>query len=139
MVDFTVQDWMNDLIVFIDPDKTVDEALALMRRRYIHSLIVNKTEKNPEYGIITSTDISDKIIAQNQNPAKVTVSEIMNTPLLTVDKQKTIQDCSLLMKKYQIHHLPVMDENGNLVGMISASDFLVVAEAMGRAPGEQIV
>lgn len=139
MVDFTVQDWMNDLIIFIDPDKTVDEALALMRRRYIHSLIVNKTEKNPEYGIITSTDISDKIIAQNQNPAKVKVSEIMNTPLLTVDKQKTIKDCSLLMKKYQIHHLPVMDENGDLVGMISASDFLVVAEAMGRAPGEQIV
>ena len=59
--------------------------------------------------------------------------------VLTVDKQKTIQDCSLLMKKYQIHHLPVMDEKGDLVGMISASDFLVVAEAMGRAPGEQIV
>ena len=138
-MDFTVQDWMNDLIVFIDPDKSVDEALALMRRRYIHSLIVNKTDKNPEYGIITSTDISDKIIAQNRNPTMVKVSEIMNQPLLTVHKQQTIQDCSLLMKKHQIHHLPVQDEEGNLIGMISASDFLVVAEAMGRAPGEQIV
>ena len=138
-MNFTVQDWMNDLIVFIDPDKTVDEALALMRRRYIHSLIVNKTDKSPELGIITSTDISDKIIAQNRNPTRVKVSEIMNKPLLTVNKQQTIQECSLLMKKHQIHHLPVQDDEGKLVGMISASDFLVVAEAMGREPGEQIV
>ena len=138
-MEFTVRDWMNDLIVFIDPDKTVDEALALMRRRYIRSLIVDKSDQFTAYGIITSTDISDKIIAQNRNPRHVKVHEIMNSPLLTVRKEQTIQDCSLLMRKHQIHHLPVMDESGKLVGMISASDFLVVAEAMGRAPGEQIV
>jgi predicted transcriptional regulator len=54
---------MMDLVVFFDPECTVSEALALMRRRYIHSLIVDKTVANPEYGIVTSTDISDKIIA----------------------------------------------------------------------------
>ncbi len=43
------------------------------------------------------------------------------------------------MHKHQIHHLPVADDVGNLVGMISATDFLVAAEDMGRAPGERIV
>jgi len=37
------------------------------------------------------------------------------------------------MKKHNIHHLPVADEKGSLVGMISSTDFLVVAEAMGRS------
>ncbi len=138
-MEFTVRDWMNDLIVFIEPHKMVSEALALMRRRYIHSLIVSKSEQNPEYGIITSTDISDKIIAQKRNPSTVKVYEIMNSPLLTVDRDTRIQDCALLMRKHQIHHLPVTDDDGQLIGMISATDFLVVAEAIGRAPGEQII
>jgi CBS domain-containing protein len=137
-MEFTVGDWMNDLIVYIGPNKTVQEALALMRRRYINSLIVNKTEEN-DYGIITSTDISDKIIAQNHNPNKVLVKEIMNSPLMTVNRGERIQDCALMMHKHQIHHIPVVDDEGKLVGMISASDFLVVAEAMGQAPGEPIV
>ena len=42
-----------------------------MRRRYIHSVIVNKSETNPEYGILTSTDICDKIVAQGMIPKKV--------------------------------------------------------------------
>ncbi len=138
-MEFTVRDWMNDLIVFIEPHKTVSEALALMRRRYIHSLIVSKSEQFPEYGIITSTDISDKIIAQQRNPSTVKVYEIMNSPLLTVNRDTLIQDCALLMRKHQIHHLPVKNDDGELIGMISATDFLVVAEAMGRAPGEQII
>jgi len=137
-MEFTVGDWMNDLIVYIGPNKTVQEALTLMRRRYINSLIVNKTEEN-DYGIITSTDISDKIIAQNHNPTRVLVKEIMNSPLTTVNRGARIQDCALIMHKKQIHHLPVIDDEGKLVGMISASDFLVVAEAMGQAPGEPIV
>ncbi len=134
---FTVRDWMVDLIVYIDPDSTVAEALSLMRRRYIHSLIVQKTSSSPEYGIITSTDISDKIVAQDRNPSQLKVREIMTAPLITVDQDATLQECSLLMKQHHIHHLPVV-AGGNLVGMISATDFLVAAEAMGRAPGEHL-
>ncbi|MCE5209352.1 MAG: CBS domain-containing protein [Chloroflexi bacterium] len=138
-MEFTVRDWMNELVVFIDPKKTVSDALALMRRRYIHSLIINKTADNPEYGIITSTDICDKIIAQNRNPSHTRVEEIMNSPLLTVDQDARIQECAVFMQRHKIHHLPVTDENLKLVGMISDADFLIVAEAMGHDDGERIV
>jgi CBS domain-containing protein len=135
---FTVRDWMVDLVVYIDPDSMVSDALAMMRRRYIHSLIVQKTANSPEHGIITSTDISDKIIAQGRNPSQVKVREIMSSPLITVHQNTSLKDCSLLMKEHRIHHLPVVDDSGNLIGMISATDFLVAAEAMGRAPGEHL-
>jgi CBS domain-containing protein len=135
---FNVRDWMVDLLVFVDPDSSVSDALALMRRRYIHSLIVQKSKDNPEYGILTSTDINDKIVAVSRNPSSIMVREIMTSPITTVKQDMTLQECAGLMKDKRIHHLPVTDEDGNLKGMISATDFLVAAEAMGREPGDRI-
>lgn len=129
---FTVRDWMVDLVVIVEPETSVSDALALMRRRYIHSLIVNKSPANPDYGILTSTDISDKIIAQERNPSHTKVSEIMTTPFITVNQHFTLKEVAGLMKEKNIHHLPVVNDTGELIGMISATDFLVAAEAMGR-------
>jgi CBS domain-containing protein len=130
---FTVRDWMMDLVVYVDPDTPVTDALATMRRRYINSVIVNKSSTNPEYGILTSYDICDKIVAQEQDPGAIKVSEIMTSPLITIRTDMAMSECARIMKENRIHHLPVVDERGNLVGMISATDFLVVAEAMGRS------
>jgi signal-transduction protein with cAMP-binding, CBS, and nucleotidyltransferase domain len=135
---YTVRDWMIDLVVYVEPDSSVADALALMRRRYIHSLIVNKSQASPEYGIVTSTDICDKIVAQDRNPLHTKVSEVMKSPLITVKVNWTLKECAEVMSTRCIHHLPVLDDAGNVVGMISATDFLVAAEAMGRAPGERI-
>lgn len=129
---FTVRDWMIDLVVFVDPEIPVTDALATMRRRYINSLIINKTASSPDFGIVTSTDICDKIVAAGRNPAQVKISEIMTSPLFTVPVDMPIADCAKLMQEKKIHHLPVVNKSGAVVGMISATDFLVVAEAMGR-------
>jgi signal-transduction protein with cAMP-binding, CBS, and nucleotidyltransferase domain len=128
---------MINLILFIDPEAPVTEALALMRRRYVDSLIVNKSADSPEYGIITSIDICDKIVAHSQNPSKVKVNEIMNTPVVMVPETMTVQECAAKMKEMRIHHLPVVDEKGGLVGMIAATDFLVVAESFGYGGAER--
>lgn len=132
-----VKDWMIDLVVYIHPDAFVLEALSKMRRRYLNSLIVSKTEDSPEYGIITSTDICDKIVAQEQDPAITRVREIMTSPVISIPPDATIYECAKLMHEHQIHHLPVMEDNHAVVGMISATDFLVVAEALGHGEREQ--
>lgn len=133
----TVHDWMNDLVVFVDPETTVIDALSLMRRRYINSLIVKKTELSPEYGIVTSIDICDKIIAHGRDPSTMKVKELMSSPLITAPPQMTIEECAKLMKDNRIHHLPVANDQGTVIGMISANDFLVIAESRGRGPGER--
>ncbi|HQN04505.1 MAG TPA: CBS domain-containing protein [Anaerolineaceae bacterium] len=130
-MDFTVREWMMTLIVYVDPDATVKEALSLMRRRYINSLVVKKTETNPEYGIVTTVDVCDKIIAQNRDPSKLKVRDIMTSPLISISQSASIQDCAKLMMSLKNRHLPVRDdETGELIGMVSATDFLVIAEAM---------
>lgn len=128
----TVKDWMKDLVVFISPDASVNEGLALMRHRYMNALIVEKTETNLEYGIVTSIDICDKIVAQEKNPAEVKIRDIMASPVKTVPFSMSLPECAALMKSLRIHHLPVVDESGKIVGMISATDFLTVAESMGN-------
>ncbi len=135
----TVRDWMNDLVVFVDPNSLVTEALGIMRRRYVNNLIAKKTKDSPEYGIITSIDICDTIVAQGRDPSKVKVHEIMSTPLITVTPEMTIDECARVMKEKRIHHLPVADANGTIIGMISANDFLIVAEQLGHGDGDRLL
>jgi len=128
---------MTSLIVFIDPDCTVTEALTVMRRRNINSLIVNKSKTSPNYGIITTIDVCDHIVARDQNPSSLKVKDIMSSPLITVSQDLTVQECAARMSEKRIHHMPVVNEKGEIVGVISAMDFLWVAEVIGRGGKER--
>jgi CBS domain-containing protein len=139
VIKFTVKEWMNELVVFIEPYVTVSEALSRMRRRYINSLIVKPDGDYNTYGILTSRDISDKIVAKDKNPSTVLVKEIMTAPIITINQDSSLKACAKLMSEKNIHHLPVVDGAQNVVGMISATDFLVAAEAMGKEPGDRII
>ena len=55
----------------------------------------------------------------------------MATPLMTVPAAMLITECAAMMKEKRIHHLPVADEKGQIIGMITAMDLLLVAEGMG--------
>jgi len=126
-----VRDWMSSPVIVVDPDSSVSHALTLMRRRKIHSVVVDMSEKNPAYGIVTTTDIRDKIVAQDRNPAETTVREIMSGPLVTAKPDWTLKECSRVMGERHIHHLPVADESGSLVGLISATDIFMSVEEQG--------
>jgi CBS domain-containing protein len=122
---------MSKPVVVVDPDSSVSYAMTLMRRRRIHSVIVNVSEDNPSYGIVTTTDIRDKIAAADRNPAETAVREVMSGPLILAKPEWTLKECSQFMQKHNIHHLPVADENGTLVGMISATDIFIAVEESG--------
>jgi CBS domain-containing protein len=122
---------MSSPVIVVDPDSSVSYAMTLMRRRNIHSVVVDVTDKNPTYGIVTTTDIRDKIVAAERNPAETTVREIMSGPLITARPEWTLKECSQVMQKNRVHHLPVADESGALVGLISATDIFIAVEESG--------
>lgn len=126
-----VRDWMSSPVVVVDPDSSVSYAMTLMRRRNIHSVVVDISEKNPSYGIVTTTDVRDKIVAVNRNPAETTVRDVMSGPIVTGRAEWTLMECSQLMEKYKFHHLPIADENGTLIGIISATDIFMSVEEQG--------
>jgi len=122
---------MSSPIVVVDPDTTVSYAMTLMRRRNIHSVIVELSEKNKEYGIVTTTDIRDKIVAANRNAAETHVREIMSGPIITGKADWTLAECSRVMQEKKFHHLPIADEHGTLTGIISATDIFMAVEEAG--------
>jgi CBS domain-containing protein len=133
----TVRDWMSKPVVVIDADSNVKYALTLMRRRKIHSLVVATSDKNPTYGIVTTTDIRDKIVAAGRDPSATTVGEIMSGPIVTGNPDWTLIECSQLMQEKHIHHLPIADESGTLIGLISATDIFMAVEETGWQEKEE--
>jgi isocitrate dehydrogenase len=127
----TVRDWMSAPVVVVDPDTSVSHAMTLMRRRNIHSVVVDIGTQNPAYGIVTTTDIRDKIVVAGRNPANSRVREIMSGPIITGRADWTLMECSQVMQEHGFHHLPIADEHGTLVGLISATDIFMAVEEAG--------
>ena len=127
----TVRDWMSSPVIVVDPDTSVSYAVTLMRRRNIHSVIVNISDDNPSYGIVTRSDIRDKILVAELNPAETTVRAIMSGPLVLAKPEWTLKECSQVMQERKVDHLPVADESGALIGLISATDIFVAVEESG--------
>ncbi len=128
----TVRDFMSQPAIFIDPEASVGHAATLMRRRSIHSLVVSL--EGSAYGIVTTTDIRDKIVGAERDPQTTAVRAIMTTPLATARPEWSLKECSLKMKGLGVHHLPVADGRGMIIGMISATDIFMAVEESGWGP-----
>lgn len=126
-----VRDWMSSPVIVVDPDSSVSYTMTLMRRRKINSVVVKISVKENTYGIVTTTDIRDKIVAEGRNPAETAVREIMSGSIITGRADWTLMECSKIMQKHNIHHLPITDESGTLIGMISATDIFMAVEETG--------
>ncbi len=124
-----VSDWMSSPVVVVDKDSSVSYALTLMRRRNIHSVVIQNSDNN--YNILTITDIRDKIIAKEQNPKEIMIKEIMTNIVITADPDWTLKECSIQMQKHNINHLPVVNQNQDLLGIISVTDLFFAAEEIG--------
>lgn len=129
---YVVRDWMARPIIVIDDSTPVTQAMTLMRRRSIHSLVVDCTDAGKvAYGIVTTTDIRDKIVAAGRDPGKTTVAEIMTMPVQMAQASWTLQECAERMHTLGIRHLPVLDSDGIMVGMISQTDIFSAVEEAG--------
>jgi len=133
----TVRDWMSSPVVVVDPDTSVSHAMRLMRRRNIHSVVVDGSDKTKRYGIVTSTDIMDKIVGEGRDPANTRVRDIMSGPVITGHPDWTLMECSRVMQEHNFHHLPIADERGTLIGLISATDIFVAVEEVGWIDGPE--
>ena len=112
-------------IYFIPEDKTVLEAAQYLRLKEVRSAgVVNSG--GTLVGVISQSDISDKVAAENKCPAWVKVSEIMSRNLLTVTSEMSLEESLKLMEQNSVYHLCIVENPGGFRGMLSVSDFLRV-------------
>lgn len=105
----------------LPPDRTVYEAIAMMAEKSVGTIVVLSGEQL--VGIISERDYARKVVLKGKLSKETLVSEIMSSPVTTVDPDRTADECMRLMTEKRIRHLPVMDQ-GKLVGVVSIGDLV---------------
>lgn len=114
-----------------EPTTPLKQVLEVMHEHRIGSMIVVDDGMRVT-GILTRQDVLSRV-AMAQKPLNTPISEVMNTPVHTLDELYSAQDAALLMSKYGIRHVPVT-RHGQLVGIVSERDIF----AMQRLSLKQI-
>ena len=109
----------------IPQDATVHDAARYLRERQVRAVGVLDADGRL-VGVVSQSDISDKVAAENKCPAWMRVTEIMSTGLVTVTPDRPLTECLRLMEQHGIYHLLVVDEGGGYRGMLSVTDLLTV-------------
>jgi len=112
-----VYNYMRKSVYYIDSQATISEASKLMKNHNVGSLIVK--HNNKPIGIITERDILYNVVACNKDPNSTKVIEILSSPLITVNLNDTVEDALKKMAIYGFRRLPVIDDNGNIVGLLA--------------------
>lgn len=120
----------GDRVYSIAPTATVLEATQLMNRHKIGALVVtiathtfdNAAECDRVVGIITERDVLTRLVAQQRDPVKTLVEEIMTADVAYCRQETPLEEVSGVMRARRIRHLPVCGDGGQLCGLISIGD-----------------
>jgi CBS domain-containing protein len=119
-------------IYSLQEDMTVYEAARYLRERGVRATAVcNKAGK--VIGVVSQSDISDKVAAENLSPNTIDVVGIMERHLIQVTPETGLEECLHLMDGHNIYHLLVVDDFGKYYGMISVQDLLRVTASDHKA------
>ena len=116
----SVQDLMTSNPKTVASESSVVEAAKIMRDENVG--IVPLVDGERLVGTITDRDIAIKVVAEGKDPQSTTVREIASTNLVTVDPQQDLDEALRLMARNQVRRLPVVEENGKLVGVVAQKD-----------------
>lgn len=109
-------------------DTTALEAAQLMRSSHVGDVVV-VDKPNGEYvpvGIVTDRDLIVAVMAAELDAASVTVDEVMSGTLVTASEANDVHETAELMRSKGIRRVPVVDEQGALVGIVALDDILRV-------------
>ncbi len=108
----------------VDGMATVDEALRIMKKNDVKSLIVNKRHDEDEHGLLLISDIARNVLAEDRAPERVNVYEIMAKPIVAIDPAMDIRYCARLFTRFDLSRAPVL-ENGKVIGFVSFTDLVL--------------
>ena len=120
-----IRDLMVDELHTIDGLATVADAMELMKRHGVSSLVVNRRNEDDELGLVVVADIARGVIADNRAPERVNVYEIMSKPLLTLRENMLAKYAVRLLVRFELSRAVVVDHERNAVGMVTLRDLIM--------------
>jgi CBS domain-containing protein len=124
-------------VYFITEDTTVHEAARYLREKQVRAAGVCDRQ-GLLLEVVSQSDVSDKVAAENKCPAWMRVSEIMTKQIVSATPDTSLEDCLRLMEQHSIYHLVVLDHEKGFRGMISVTDLLQLFASDQKARADML-
>jgi CBS domain-containing protein len=115
-----IRDVMTSNPCTIDAEKSVAYAAKMMQEEDVGLAPIVEGDKL--IGMLTDRDIATRVAAEGRNPDQVKVRDVASKQLITIDPQQDLDEALRMMAKYQVRRLPVVEEDGRLVGVVAQAD-----------------
>lgn len=99
---------------------TVSETVQLMNKKNIGAVLV--IDDNKLVGIFTERDVLRRVVEGCADFKTTPISEVMTRELIHISPSTTVKEVLMIITKKYCRHLPVLDDNNNLAGLISSGD-----------------
>jgi CBS domain-containing protein len=104
----------------VELDKTVVDAARIMKQE--DAGVVPVTQNGRLTGMVTDRDIAIRVVAEGKDPKSTAVREVASSNLVTIDPEQDLDEALRLMAQHQVRRLPVVEEDGRLVGVVAQAD-----------------
>jgi CBS domain-containing protein len=118
----------------IDADKPVSYAAKMMRDEDVGLAPV--VEGDRLVGTLTDRDIAIRVVAEGRDPDSTKAKDVASKDVVTVDPQQDLDEALRLMAEHQLRRLPVVEEDGRVVGVVAQADVARLAD--DRKTGEVV-
>src|ERR671911_48251 len=129
-----IREVMTSKVCSIDAEKPVAYAAKMIRDEDVGLAPI--VEGDRLVGTLTDRDIAVRVVAESRDPETTTVREVASTDVVTVDPEQGLGEALQLMAKHQVRRLPVVEEDGRLVGVVAQAD--IAREGDDRLTGQLV-
>ena len=120
----TIAAYVHGQFVKVEQNATVTSAVTLLHSKKAETIIVITKEEKP-IGIVTDTDILDKVVSRGEDSDFVNLESIMSSPIITISSSATVKQAIDLMRINKVKRLPVTtdktgnDNNNTIIGIVT--------------------
>src|SRR4051812_23313972 len=116
-----VKDIMSRDVVCCSPDTSLQQVAQMMVEYDCGAIPVCEQGKRPT-GMVTDRDITCRAVAMGKNPLELKARDVMTGRCVSIGSGDSVKDCCKRMEDRKVRRILVVDDGGNLCGIVAQAD-----------------